>query len=278
LGNKIAISQIYEFSERSGIPCYPFFGAGSLIFRGGLSPDSVDRFIEEFAGTRTVTVQSAFRYDHPLTEVKKAITKLETELPKSKPRMTSKADQGQLAVIAGRSAAYYKKTLDGVADSMQPVFKSMPKRRDRRQHIGLLAYSRKMGEHTLPRAITFTGGFYSVGIPPEFIGAGRTLKSLKPAELALLKKHYPNLAADYETAGRYLNRDNLDKFAAGGGAWQDIKQDVEYVEEVLGIKLGPKTGDEKIHYALSSKLIEMADDADGTKLITEMAVLRKSIG
>lgn len=278
LANKIAIAQIYDFSEASGVPAYPFFGAGSLRFRGGLNPDTIDRFLEEFPGVRTVTVQSAFRYDYPKDTVKNAISRLEKELPKTAPLRISLADQERLTAIAHQSAKTYKQTLDGVVPGMQAIFKAIPKRRDRRQHIGLLAYSRTFGEHTLPRAITFTGGFYSVGVPPEFIGSGRTLKALEPAELELLKNHYPNLATDFEAAGRFLNIENLREFAAGSSAWRKILEDVEAVKEVLGIELGPKTKDEQLHHDLSAKLTKLDGGSDASGLITQMAELRKSLG
>ncbi len=280
IGNKVALARLYEFSARSGIPVFPIAGPGSLHFRGGLKPskESVDRFLEELPGIRTVTVQSSFRYDHPKSEVKAGIAKLEAGLPKTKPLSIGKSDQDALISIAKRSAKLYKHALDGVAEGMQPVFKGVPKRRDRRQHIGMLAYSRHMGGQELPRAITFTAGFYSVGVPPEFIGAGRTLKSLKPGEMKTLQDIYPHLASDYEAVGRFLNMDNLKKFAQDSEGWKAILQDVEAVKEVLGIELGPKTGDEQEHHDLSSKLASASDDADTSELIGKMAVLRKSLG
>jgi phosphoenolpyruvate carboxylase len=278
LGNKLALAKLRDFGETSGIPVFPFMGAGSLPFRGGLAPDNLDRFLEEFPGVRTVTVQSAFRYDYPLAQVKTAIKRLEEELPKLSLNKMDSATQAGLQAIGIQASKLYKATLSGLAGDMQPVFKSVPKRRDRRQHIGLLAYSRSMGEQTLPRAITFTGAFYSVGVPPEFIGSGRALRQLKPAELALLKDHYPNLTNDFEAAGRYLNRDNLDMFAADSTAWQAVKEDVEAVEAVLGLQLGPKSAGHKAHAKLSSQLARIAGNTDGSDLIAQMGVLRKSLG
>lgn len=280
LGNKIALSRLYEFSKSSGIPVFPIAGPGSLNFRGGLkpSPESVERFIDEFPGVRTVTVQSSFRYDHPKATVKAAIKQLEQSLPKSRPRMIKSADQKKLIEIIGRSAKLYKKTLDDIAPGMQPIFAGVPKRRDRRQHIGLLAYSRSVDGQELPRAITFTSGFYSVGVPPEFIGAGRALKSLDPEQLALLKDVYPSIGSDYEAAGRFLNIDNLRKFADGSRGWKEVLEDVEAIQQVLKIKLGPSSKDEQEHLELSSELIKASGGDDPAKLITKMALLRKSLG
>ncbi len=280
LGNKIALSRLFEFSERTGIGIFPIMGCGSLLFRGGLSPQNagIERFVNEFQGVRTVTVQSSFRYDHPKAMVKSAIARLEHELPQAKPKIIDPQKQKRLIAIAQESAKFYKQTINDIAGSMQPIFKAVPKRRDRRQHIGLLAYSRSMGKQTLPRAITFTAGFYSIGVPPEFIGLGRMLKGLSEADLGLLKSEYPNIAADFEAAGRYLNRDNLARFAGGNPAWKDIQTDVDETEKILEIRLGPQTKDELAHHNLSNKLTETEDNAKGSELITEMAGLRKSLG
>lgn len=280
IGNKLALSRLYTFAEQSSIPVYPIAGPGSLHFRGGLKPSSasIERFMREFPGVRTVTVQSSFRYDHPKSTVKSAIKKLEAELPKSKPRIVSPADQKRLIAIAERSADIYKRTLNALVPSMQPLFKGVPKRRDRRQHIGLLAYSRSMGGQELPRAITFTSAFYSVGVPPEFIAAGRTVASLSPQELQILHSVYPGIVADYEAAGRYLNIDNLQKFAAGNTGWKGVLQDVEALEAAFSVKFGPSAKDERRHRELSSQLIELPDNSNPSSLIEQMAQLRKSLG
>lgn len=278
LGNKIALARLYEFADETGIPVFPIAGVGSLRFRGGLAPSTIDRFVQEFPGIRTVTVQSAFRYDNSLDEAKAGIAKLKKMLPAAKPLQISAGDQAILEVIGEKAAGYYKQTINAVANDMQPYFKAVPKRRDRRQHIGLLAYSRSMGEVTLPRAITFTAAFYSIGIPPELIGFGRALRDLSDPEMKTLKQYYPNLVDDAVAVGRYFNRDNLDKLVAANSAWAEVKKDVEGIEEVLGIALEPLTDDEKHHCHLSSHMLMAKEKSDLPKLIEQTAVLRRSLG
>ncbi|HSX45489.1 MAG TPA: phosphoenolpyruvate carboxylase [Candidatus Saccharimonadia bacterium] len=277
LANKLTIIRAYEFQEESGIPVFPFAGPGSLHFRGGLSPHSVDRFLKEYAGVRTVTVQSAFRYDYPLDEVKKAVAKLEKELPKTKIPKLSAAEQKRLITIAEHSAKLYRQTLDGIAGDMQVFFKAVPKRRDRRQHIGLLAYSRGVGSQTLPRAITFTAGFYSIGVPPELLAFGRSLKSLSKDDLGLLQKVYPSMLEDLKIIGGYLNRDNLAGLASRNQAWQAVQEDVEALESLIGLSFAPTSDEQRRHQNLSRQLL-VADSADYIDLISKMAVLRKSLG
>jgi phosphoenolpyruvate carboxylase len=161
---------------------------------------------------------------------------------------------------------------------MRPIFNAVPKRRDRRQHIGLLAYSRSLGEQTLPRAITFTAAFYSIGVPPEFIGLGRTLERLRPKELELLKTEYPNLITDIVATGRFLNKSNLAKLAKTSSAWRHIRKDVEATEKILSANFQPQSKDEITHQLLSSRLLNVKTEAARTKLIANMGVLRKSLG
>lgn len=280
LGNKLALSRLYEFSDKSGIPVFPIAGPGSLNFRGGLAPTdaSIDRFLRELPGVRTVSVQSSFRYDHPKSQVIAAIKRLEKELPGTKPRIIEAAKQRELVKIIEESGELYRNTLDDIAPGMQPIFSGVPKRRDRRQHIGLLAYARSMHGQELPRAITFTASFYSIGVPPEFIAVGRTLKNLSPERLAVLKSVYPSLASDYQNAGRFLNIDNLKKFATESKGWKTVLEDVEALQEVLEIELGPTTADELGHRDLSSKLASRSAKTDISRLMEQMAGLRRSIG
>ncbi len=279
LGNKLALTRLYEFSKQSGIPIFPIAGAGSTRFRGGLAPNTINRFIQEFPGVRTVTLQSAFRYDYPLEEVKAATVRLEKELPKIQPRVISAKHQKQMISIGQLSAEFYRQTLSSLLTDMQSIFDAVPKRRDRRQHIGLLAYSRSLGEQSMPRAITFTAGFYSIGVPPEFIGMGRTLNSLKSTEMELLRREYPNLVHDFEAVGRYLNTDNLTKLAKQNNSWKDVQEDIKFTEEVLGLKFGPQTDEEKTHKDLTSKILSSKNKpAELSDLILEAATLRKNMG
>jgi phosphoenolpyruvate carboxylase len=86
------------------------------------------------------------------------------------------------------------------------------------------------------------------------------------------------LTSDIEAAGCFLNKANLAKLAETGSGWSAIQSDVEAIEQVLGVELGPKTEDETKHQALSAKLLQTTDANEMAKYITEMAVIRKSLG
>lgn len=278
IANKLLVVRLYEFQEKTGISIFPFAGPGTLPFRGGLSPYTVDRFLEEFTGVRTVTVQSAFRYDNPKQDVIDAIAKLEQEMPNTPAPRLAADKQERLMTIANQAAQFYQETIAAVAADMHPIFKAFPKRRDRRQHVGLLAYSRSMGEQTLPRAITFTGSFYSIGVPPEFIGLGRALKALSHEDLQLLKDFYPHLTTDIEAVGRFLSRNNLAELVQRNPAWQAIADDIADAEEILGVTFGPQSEDERQHVELSAQLLQTTDAAELRELITRTGLLRKTIG
>jgi phosphoenolpyruvate carboxylase len=161
---------------------------------------------------------------------------------------------------------------------MQRFFTAVPKRRDRRQHIGLLAYSRSLAGQTLPRAITFTAALYSLGIPPELIGLGRTLRDLSPADLELLHEEYPNLSNDTQAAGHYLNRDNLEILAKKNKHWKLVQEDILSAEATLGVSFGPHTKDQLEHQQLSTKVLHIHTKSDLEQVITKMAILRRSLG
>lgn len=280
LANKIALSQAYEFSKESGIPVFPISGVGSLPFRGGLNPDSLDGYLKEYPGMRTVTIQSSFRYDHPKPKVIEAITELENKMPKTKPVIFDQKTEKALIGIGEKAEKYYHDTLIKIVPQVRNVFDSVPRRRERRQHIGLLAYGRKVGNEKMPRAITFTAGFYSLGVPPEFIGMGRALKSLSKSELQLVLDNYRSIRTDLEKAGRYLNTKNLDALAEDNPAWNKVKEDIELARQILGLELQPQNSDQKEHLKATSEILNLSRKPHGklTKAISDTAVLRKSLG
>ena len=279
LANRVALSEIKNFSRRTGIKTYPIIGVGSLVFRGGLEPDKIKNFCDQYAGVRTVTVQSAFRYDYPLSQVKKAIKLLEKELPKRAAMAVAPSDLPVLKKIIKQSARVYQETLQPLIKPMSKMFEAVPRRRERKLHIGLLGYSRNLGKQKIPRAINFTAAFYSLGIPPEFIGLGRTLAGLNEAERVAAQKYYAQLLADLTRAGNYLNKDNLRLLAARGRGWKLVEQDVAAAEKFFGVKFGPRTRDHFLHKNLTSNLVLLKNNPEEIRrLIAKTGCLRRSLG
>ncbi|CAM3094344.1 phosphoenolpyruvate carboxylase [Leuconostoc rapi] len=279
-GNKLAIARLHEFAQEENIDIYPISGTGSAIFRGGLSPRRIDRYLKEFPGVRTATVQSAFRYDFPLEEVQQAITELKEKLPVATPLKISNDDQKILAEIAEESALFYAHTLDQLVPDMQPIFKAFPKRRDRRQHVGVLGYSRSVDGIELPRAINFTGSFYSIGVPPEFIGFGRALAHLNADHLSVFVRNYPSMKQDFRELAAYVNLDALQILKTQSPAWADVEEDIMTLKNIFDLEIGPKTREQQQHAAIALQVVQIKEGAPiaTTALINRMAQLRHFLG
>lgn len=279
LANKIALSEMKNFSDEMGMPIYPIIGVGSLVFRGGLNPERLSEFIQEYKGVKTVTLQSAFRYDFDLEEVKKSVRLLDEALPKGQPAMMKKSEVAALKKIINKFEKHYQSTVVALSKEMQIFFEAVPKRRERRLHVGFLSYRRKVGKSYLPRAISFTAAFYSIGVPPEFIGLGQTLQSLDVKEKDLLKKYYINLIPDLLEAGRYLNKDNLAILSKRNRAWKAVLSSVKYIESNFDITLGPKTQNDWLHKNISANVLLLKNKTEGLQdLIIETGKLRNSLG
>lgn len=280
LAIKIALSRFQALAEKEGIPMHPAIGSGSLPFRGGLNPESVEDFMNEYRGIRTTTIQSAFRYDYPLEKVISAIALLEETLPKHEARTIKKKDEEKLQEIISYAEKHYKKSVEGIAPVVNQVAGHIPPRRERFQHVGLFGYSRGDSKVKLPRAIGFTCAMYSIGVPPEFIGTGNAIHyAQKNGTDQLLEEHYLNIKKDFINAGRFLNKNNLRKLAKTSPVWQDILDNVEIVENYLGIQFEPTSAVEKKHFQLTDKILAGLHEKQSiTEAINKSAILRKSMG
>lgn len=279
LAAKAALSECARFTEKTGVPSHPILGAGSLPFRGGLSPDALDTFFSQYGGLRTATVQSAFRADYSLPEVKKAVARLSDGL-RSRAVVFDDDEKKRVAGLLNSFAAEYQLTVGRLAEFIEKVASFVPARRERKLHIGLLAYSRSVGGQHLPRAIPFTAAFYSLGVPPEFVGTGRGMKKAGEAgSFDALLRACPGMAADLKRAGKYLNKKNLEKLAALDSAWRDVGEDVRLAEELLDLEFGPEAEEEFEHSALTEKILrEVGDGKSVSADIEAGGILRKSLG
>jgi len=277
LAIKILLSDLKELSAETGIPIFPMIGAGSLPFRGGLTPVDIKDFADEYRGVDTITVQSAFRYDYPLAKVKQAIKYYNAKT--TRPAQTIPAAvRKKLIDLIKIFEKDYQTRLNEVVSDLQFVFGAFPRRRERHLHVGVLAYGRKVNKVKLPRAITFTGSFYSLGVPPEFLGIG-ALGKLKPAEVKLINTYYRNFLEDLTFAGRFLNDRNLKKLSERSDSWERIAEDIETAEEVLKTEFGSRKKDDLSYSRLTTQLLSAKNDKEKVqKLIIKTGVLRKSLG
>ncbi len=282
LSAKAALSEYYIFQKETGIQVKPIIGVGSLRFRGGLSPDTIEEFLQTYPGISTVTLQSSFRYDHPLEQTQQAIHQLQQRLPLENPTLFSKSEMNQISRLDQIFVKYYRKTIEGTEPFINQIAKEIPQRRERLQHTGHFGYSRSVGKAgiSLPRAITFTAVFYSLGVPPEFIGVGRGLRATaKEKLLPALEKFYPGFREAIIETGRYLNRENLDILAKKFPPFKFVKTGIDYIEDFLGQKLGPQDPDSFLHRNYTSNVVQnWLRKEDLEEDILKAAEVRKSIG
>lgn len=278
VAGKIALSEQYRFGEKNKIKIFPAIGVGTLPFRGGLSPQRIPDFFKEYGGIKTVYIQSAFRYDFSLAQVKAAIKKLNTGLQKTIAPIFGREEIKQAKIICQEFSVPYRRTVESLAGTINDLSSQVPSRRERKLHIGLFGYSRGIGKKKLPRAIPFTAVLYSLGVPPELIGTGRGLFAIAKSNLAV-EKFYKNFCSDLILAGRFLNKENLELLARQSRAWQAVQKDVEFIEDYLGEKLGPLFDDDFIHCNLTSTALRR--HRQGKSIESEMiesGKLRRSLG
>ena len=280
LATRMALREFYRIEEKYGLPIYPIIGTGSLPFRGGINPENIEKSLHQYEGVKTVTIQSAFRYDYEPEDVAKAFDYIRAKFEKVEKVEFSDEEFEQMRKVDNMFQPLYTKTIEGFAPLINEMAGFVPSRRERVLHVGLFGYSRGTGEVTLPRAIKFTAACYSLGIPPEFIGTGRGLAAAREAGLMpIVEKHFFTLRWELTHAGKFLNMENLERFAREHDWARDILEDVRLCEEILGIELGPQKEHHFLHRNVTSNIVlkkGLGEDFAGD--IIEAAVLRKSLG
>jgi phosphoenolpyruvate carboxylase len=292
---KIALSKLEKLERKQNFEIHPIVGVGSKPFRGHLSPENVENFLNEYKGLSTVTVQSAFRYDYPADQVKNSVSVLNASLPNGESPVIELSEEKILLKVLYKCRKQYENSVESLSPLINSIASYVPPRRARKLHIGLFGYSRDVAGIKLPRAITFASALYSTGIPPEFIGA-KALNDLTDKEFESLQKNYVNIKQDLTIAGGYVSWQNINmlmemrsKAAKRAGMNEDtlsltlakILEDYKAVEEMLGVKLGPRTTTQRKHENFTSNfLISYVDqeDDEARKALIESAKLRHCLG
>lgn len=293
--SKIALSKLRRMEKEQNMKIHPILGAGSKPFRGHLSPENIDNFLQEYKGLSTVTIQSAFRYDYPTEQVKTCIRDLNQRLPNGDPEVIERHEEKALYGVLVKCRRQYEIQIEALAPLINSVAAYVPRRRARKLHIGLFGYSRCVAGVCLPRAISFATALYSIGLPPEFIGM-KVLNQLKDDEWALLKKHYLKMDYDLRLVGEYVSfknigvliemsheasrRANMDEGKLKG-ALSNIVDDLKTVEEILRFNVGPKGCAQRKHENFVNNFLIaflQKDDDEAEKALIESAKIRKCLG
>ncbi len=289
---KLALSKLWNLENHYGIKIYPIIGVGCLPFRGHNSPENIDRVVEEYRGVWTITIQSAYRYDYPEEKVKEAVKRLNNLLPYNYPKDLAGIEE-QIISLAQKFIEKYQESIEAAVDAVNYIASFIPPRRGRKLHIGLYGYSRRVAGKSVPRAIPFTGAFYSLGLPPEFIGM-RVLRNLNEEEYNILRQVHTKLREDFEEAGRRVvweaisllteYRSQLSKHLSDEFYRKFLPlylEDLETVSEILGVKIGGRNlSDRRYANTIENFLISILEEEyDKAKdELIEAAKLRRSIG
>jgi phosphoenolpyruvate carboxylase len=293
--SKLALSKLRSLEKKKKVAIYPIIGVGSLPFRGHLSPSNLQGFLKEYKGIYTATIQSALKYDHPIEDVRKVVGTLNEKLPYGEPAFIEPDEEYILLEVLRKFKSKYQEVVEDLGPLVNSVASYTPSRRARKLHIGLFGYSRNVGRTLLPRAIPFAATFYSLGIPPEFIGF-EALNSLSEDEWGALEKHYTNMKYDLDMVAGYLSWQNLNtlkdiykQVAKRAGTEEErlksaltkLSLDLKVVEEKLDIKLGPRNlTHRKYENTVSNFLISYIEreDEEAKGYLEEAARLRRCLG
>lgn len=198
---KIALQRLHHLQEKLSIDFYPILGCGSAPFRGNMRPQTVSSTLKAYPSVQTFTLQSSFRYDHPIGEVREAVDIL-NNTKCSQPLLVE--EEKNLALIRKMEKSYQKQVAL-VAPMINKLSVHVPSRRKRKLHVGLFGYSRSQGSLQLPRAIPFVCSLYSLGFPPEILG----LDAITSKDIETIEAVYPSFQKDYQSFMPYLNEENL---------------------------------------------------------------------
>jgi len=196
---KIALQRLHALQEKIKIPIYPILGLGSNLFRGNLTPMSVNECLDEYPSVQTFTIQSAFKYDYDEGLARRAIEKMNNHTR----AVPTPIDEEIALGITERLSSAYREQIKELAPLINGIARFVPRRRMRKLHIGLFGYSRNVEGITLPRVISFCASLYSVGLPPELLG----LHCLTEKDLSFLKTAYPAFLEDISLFASYYNKD-----------------------------------------------------------------------
>jgi phosphoenolpyruvate carboxylase len=198
---KVGLQRVHALEKKHKLDILPIIGMGSSPFRGNFKPSTVEQILGGYPSVQTFTIQSAFKYDHPVREVMQAVDYI-NKTARSTP---FKIDEQLALKYIDIIHHDYESTIKELAPLINQVSKHIPARRKRKLHVGLFGYSRNTSGISLPRAITFCASLYSIGIPPELFG----LSTLTKHDIEQIKQCYANFEYDMAEALQYYNEKNL---------------------------------------------------------------------
>ena len=175
-------------------------------------------------------------------------------------------DQDRAKEIIDNSTEEYQARVRDLTDVITTVSAHVPRRRERKMHVGLFGYGRSLGGVggvTLPRAIGFAASLYSVGVPPELLG----LACLSESDLGFIREVYPNIDEDLRAALCFTNERNVRELL--GESYMSVVG--QYTDEL-----------DRVHEGLTSAIWASVGNADVAThtfhFVEEAAYLRHFLG
>ena len=254
----IALDRLAALERETGVGIYPVIGVGSVPFRGGLAPNTVERYLATYPSVQTVTIQSAFKYDHAPEVVRDGIARLRAHA-----RGAPRPIEPRALELLDRLVARYQAEVQELAPLVNAVARFVPRRRLRKMHVGLFGYNRASAGVTLPRAIPFCASLYSLGLPPELLG----LAAVTDDDWSWLCATIPSLESELADAIRFLDSDaSLTPLAR------------ESVERALELIDSRERNDEHREITREVRRIADAGGSQLTELIVRAAATRRFLG
>lgn len=279
----IAIDKAYKWGEKRNIKVAPILGCGALPFRGHLTQENLEALMNNYAGIKTYTIQSGLRYDYGEEQTKEVVNIIKNKANSLENRTFSEEEIDLMKEVIGIASKHYMQTFLKTIETVENISQYMPKNRDRLsssktglEYIREIACMHELSELvkdnelkkelqeintdiqcSVPRAISFTAAMYTLGLPPEFIGIGRSLKEIKGkyGEHAIQKliKFYPLLKEDLTFASKYVNI-KISKGIIDESARQEYIEDYELACSILNITMDDEelNEDEFYHMLLKS--------------------------
>jgi len=228
---RIALVKIWSLSER-GYKINPIVGSGTPPFRGAMnSPELVELEAKQFRGYHTVTIQSAVRYDAPLSSYLHVKRKLLENLGQ-KPQPSIANDEDALQVVNEASTSY-REVVSRHIDKIARVASLIPVTRER---VPWKAYGRalegKNGRiYRVPRAIVYTASWYTLGLPPLLLDSSFLLKSIKQETFdGVILKLVPGLIDELKFEAQFFHPPT----AANNLGERTVKEAIELLDH-LGV-------------------------------------------
>jgi phosphoenolpyruvate carboxylase len=257
----VALGRLDALERETGVAIYPVIGVGSVPFRGGLAPRTVERVLATYPSVQTFTIQSAFKYDHPPDAVRAGIAKLLAH----ERRAPIAFDEGRTLELLDRLIARYQAEVQELAPLVNSVARAVPRRRLRKMHVGLFGYNRASAGVSLPRAIPFCASLYSLGLPPEIIG----LAAVTDADWSWLRATIPSVESELADSVRYLDADRL--------AWLPPLAR-QSVDRALSLVDARESDAEHVEVSREVRRVAESGGAQMTELIVRAAALRRFLG